>query len=142
MIRIFTMYDYDEVYALWQRTPGVGLRSLDDSREGIIQFLKQNPTTNFVAEEDGNIIGVALSGHDGRRGYLYHICVEEENRRISIGRHLVEQVADAMKAEKITKLALVCYTYNRYGNEFWNRLGWIWRTDLNYYTVSINKENI
>lgn len=142
MIRIFTLNDYDEVYALWQRTPGVGLRGLDDSREGIAQFLKRNPTTNFVAEEDAKIIGVALSGHDGRRGYLYHTCVEEGNRRRSIGRQLVEKVTNAMRDEKITKLSLVCFTNNNSGNGFWNRLGWLRRTDLNYYTVSINNENI
>lgn len=68
MIRTFMMSDYDKVYHLWKSTPGVGLRSLDDSREGIEQFIRRNSATNFVAEENGQIIGVALSGHDGRRG--------------------------------------------------------------------------
>jgi ribosomal protein S18 acetylase RimI-like enzyme len=135
------MKDYDEVYQLWKRTPGVGLRSLDDSREGIAQFISRNPTTNFVATEDGHIVGVTLSGHDGRRGYLYHACVEENYRHRSIGRQLVQHVIEAMKAENITKLSLICYTENDQGNHFWNTLGWQIRTDLNYYTISIDDNN-
>jgi len=142
MIRNFTMNDYDEVSTLWQRTPGVKLSSLDDSREGIEQFLRRNPTTNFVAMEAGRIVGVALGGHDGRRGYLYHTCVEEGNRRRLIGRQLVESVIEAMKREKITKLALVCLANNEKGNAFWNRIGWTKRIDLNYYAISINENNI
>jgi ribosomal protein S18 acetylase RimI-like enzyme len=135
------MKDYDEVYQLWKRTPGVGLRNLDDSREGIAKFIGRNPATNFVAEEVGKIIGVALSGHDGRRGYLYHVCVDEAHRRRSLGKQLVDQVTKAMKTENITRLALVCFTQNEPGNGFWSRLGWTRRSDLNYYTLSINQNN-
>jgi ribosomal protein S18 acetylase RimI-like enzyme len=135
------MEDYDEVYQLWKRTPGVGLRNLDDSREGIAKFIGRNPSTNFVAEEDGKVIGAAFSGHDGRRGYLYNACVDEAQRRRSVGKQLVEHVIEAMKAEKITRLALVCFGHNETGNGFWNNLGWKKRSDLNYYTFSLDDKN-
>jgi N-acetylglutamate synthase len=142
VIRLFTMNDYDEVYQLWKRTPGVGLRSIDDSREGIERFLRRNPTTCFVAEDNGRIIGVVLGGHDGRRGYLYHVCVDETYRRRSLGRRLIEQVTLAMRNEGITKLGLLCLSHNSHGNDFWRGLGWEQRTDLNYYTIGINENNI
>ncbi len=142
MIRSFTIKDYDEVYQLWKSTPGVGLRTMDDSKEGIQRFLGRNPTTNFVAEEEGQIIGVVLGGHDGRRGYIYHTCVEESYRRRSIGSELLERMIKAMKDERITKLGLVCFAENSGGNEFWRGLGWEQRSDLNYYTISIDDTNI
>ena len=142
MIRPLTMDDYDEISRLWKRTPGVGLRSIDDSREGIQRFLVRNPSTNYVAEEDGHIVGVVLGGHDGRRGYIYHTCVAESYRRQSIGRELMEGIIKAMKEEGITKLGLVCFTENVQGNNFWKGLGWEIRSDLNYYTISINENNI
>ncbi len=141
MIRLFTMKDYDEVYQLWKRTPGVGLRKVDDSIEGIEKFLKRNPVTNFVAEEDNHIVGVIFSGHDGRRGYIYHACIDENYRRRSIGRKLMERITESMKDEGITKLGLVCFTENKKGNEFWSGLGYECRSDLNYYTISINEQN-
>lgn len=142
MIRLFTMNDYDEVYQLWKSIPGVGLRSIDDSGAGIEQFVRRNPTTNFVSVEDGRIVGSALSGHDGRRGYLYHVSVDESYRHRAIARQLIEHIMEAMKKENITKLALVCYSSNANGNAFWNSLGWEIREDLNYYTISINDNNL
>ena len=52
-IRVMTIDDYDEVYSLWQTIHGFGIRSIDDSREGVLRFLKRNPTTSVVAVEDG-----------------------------------------------------------------------------------------
>ena len=56
-IRTMTMEDYDKVYALWKTIQGFGIRSIDDSREGVERFLKRNPSTSIVAEEDGISLG-------------------------------------------------------------------------------------
>lgn len=69
-IRQMQINDYEAVYQLWQKTPGMGLNTTDDSREGIAAYLNRNPKTCFVAEEAGRVIGAILAGHDGRRGYL------------------------------------------------------------------------
>ncbi len=139
MIRLFTMEDYDEVFQLWKSTPGMGLRSLEDSREGILRFMNRNPGTNFVAVENGRILGAILSGHDGRRGFLYHTCVKACHRRRSIGRELVEKVVEAMQQEGILKLSLVCYSENDLGNQFWETLGWKRREELYFYSLSIHE---
>ena len=57
MIRIMKESDYDQVYELWQRIQGLGIRSIDDSKEYIIRFVKRNPTTSFVAVENDSIVG-------------------------------------------------------------------------------------
>ena len=67
----------------------LGIRSIDDSREGVLRFLKRNPTTSVVAVEDGKIVGAILCGHDGRRGCLYHVCVDEHYRKCGIGKSMV-----------------------------------------------------
>lgn len=136
------MKDYDEVFQLWKRTPGVGLRSIDDSREGIERFLTRNPSTNFVSVEEGKITGVILGGNDGRRGFIYHTCVDEYYQRRSTGRKLVEEVVRAMKAEGITKLALVAFKRNVTADQFWRQMGFGIREDLNYYTMSLDDNNI
>ena len=85
LIRVMTIEDYNQVRALWMKIKGFGIRSVDDSREGIERFLKRNPTTSVVAEVDGKIVGAILCGHDGRRGCLYHVCVDEQYRMRGIG---------------------------------------------------------
>lgn len=141
-IRRLNILDYDGVYSLWTRTAGMGLRRLDDSREGIAKFLERNPRTNFVAEEDNAIAGVILCGHDGRRGYIYHAAVEPDRRGQGIGRSLVDHVLRALKEEGVAKAALVVFATNRIGNEFWENLEFEVRTDLIYRNKSIDPCNI
>ena len=142
MVRIMTIEDYAGVYALWKKIKGFGIRSIDDSKEGVARFLKRNPTTSVVAEKDGRIVGSILCGHDGRRGCLYHVCVDEDYRRHGIGKRMVVFAMKALKEEKINKVSLIAFTENDIGNAFWNTIGWTERLDLNYYDFTLNEENI
>lgn len=137
-----TIDDYDEVYALWKQIHGFGIRSVDDSREGIARFLKRNPETSVVAIEDGRIVGAILCGHDGRRGCLYHVCVDADHRMRGIGKSMVVFAMEALKREQINKVSLIAFTKNDIGNAFWNEIGWTRRRDLNYYDFTLNEENI
>lgn len=137
-----TMKDYNEVYALWKKIRGFGIRSIDDSREGVERFLKRNPTTSVVAVEDDRIVGSILCGHDGRRGCFYHVCVDAEYRRQGIGKSMVVASMEALKEEHINKVCLIAFTRNDVGNAFWNTIGWTRRLDLNYYDFTLNEENI
>ena len=49
MIRTMTIEDYEQVHDLWMKIHGFGIRSVDDSKEGVERFLKRNPTTSVVA---------------------------------------------------------------------------------------------
>lgn len=141
-IAIMTISDYEETFKLWSNTAGMGMRSLDDSHDGIAKFLKRNPTTNFIASIDGKIVGVILCGHDGRRGYIYHAAVDEMYRGQGIGKALVKHALDGLKEEGINKAALVVFKNNTIGNEFWDMMGFDTRVDLNYRNKSINEMNI
>ena len=96
--------DYDKVYSLWKSIKGFGIRKVDDSRVGVEAFLKRNPTTSVVAEEGGDIVGAILCGHDGRYGYMYHVCVKEEYRRQGIGQKMVVFCMRALKEEHMVEM--------------------------------------
>ena len=140
-IRTMTIDDYDKVYQLWTNTKGMGMRSLDDSVEGMERLLKRNPTTNYIAQVENKIIGVILCGHDGRRGYIYHTAVKTDYRDKGVGKTLVKVTLEALKKEKINKVALVAFASNYLGNKFWNSLGFEKRNDLIYRNLSINENN-
>ena len=131
-IRKMTIDDYEQVYALWLSCKGMGLNDLDDSREGIERFLKRNPGTCFVAEDNDGIIGVIIAGNDGRRGYIYHTSVSPERRHEGIATALVDTALSALKAEGINKVALVVFERNEAGNGFWEKQSFTERNDLVY----------
>ncbi|MBO5209909.1 MAG: GNAT family N-acetyltransferase [Lachnospiraceae bacterium] len=142
MVRVMKIEDYDAVRSLWMTIKGFGIRSVDDSREGVEAFLKRNPTTSVVAVEDGKIVGAILCGHDGRRGCLYHVCVAQEYRMRGIGKEMVVFCMNALKKEHINKVSLIAFTQNDIGNAFWREIGWTKREDLNYYDFTLNEDNI
>jgi ribosomal protein S18 acetylase RimI-like enzyme len=142
-IRTMTINDYERVYSLWLSTPHVGLNNLDDSKEGIAKYLARNPSTCFVAEKaekaekKGGIVGVILSGHDGRRGFIYHVAVTQSEQRQGIGSRLVSAAMSALERESINKVALVVYDNNEKGNAFWEKQGFTTRKDLVYRNKAI-----
>ena len=131
-VRNMTIDDYDRVYALWLDCAGMGLNNIDDSRNGIEKFLTRNPDTCYVAADQEKIVGVILSGNDGRRGFIYHTAVAPEYRHIGIGRRLVEAALESLKELGINKVCLVAFERNKAGNAFWESLGFAKRTDLAY----------
>ena len=141
-IREMKIEDYDKVFALWKTIKGFGIRSVDDSKEGIERFLKWNPGLSVVAEQDGEIVGAILCGSDGRRGCLYHVCVHKDYRRQGIGKTMVIWCMEKLKELQINKVSLIAFTKNDVGNAFWKEIGWTKREDLNYYDFTLNEKNI
>jgi ribosomal protein S18 acetylase RimI-like enzyme len=141
-IREMTMEDYDQVYGVWMGIHGFGIRSIDDSREGVARFLRRNPTTSMVAVCNEQIVGAILCGHDGRRGCLYHVCVHEDYRKHGIGKAMTAACMRALKEEQINVVTLIAFKENEVGNHFWHDVGWNFREDLNYYDFALNEENI
>ncbi|MCI8449412.1 MAG: GNAT family N-acetyltransferase [Eubacterium sp.] len=134
--------DYSQVRALWMTIRGFGIRSLDDSREGVERFIRRNPATSVVALDQGRVVGAVLCGHDGRRGCFYHVCVHEAYRKKGIGKAMAVFAMKALQKEQINKVSLIAFKSNEVGNRFWRSVGWTFRDDLNYYDFTLNDANI
>lgn len=143
-IKPVTIEDYDSLMELWNSV-GMSKRALnpvDDSREGIAFYLRRNPSTCFKAvdEDFGKLLGVILSGHDGRRGIVHHLCVRPDARHCGIGSKLVAAAEVALKAEGIQKIFILVFNDNEGGNASWENQGYSLRTNLNYRNKSLNDE--
>ena len=134
----FSMDDYAEVMALWHGIEGVGL-SAADQPERIAAYLVRNPGMSLVAREDGALVGAALCGHDGRRGYLHHLAVRPDRRGRGIGRALVAGCLAALAAEGIDKCHLFVFKDNLEGQAFWRKLGWQERLDLTVMSQNVQR---
>lgn len=128
-VREMTIEDYDPVYALWEASEGVGLSDAD-SKEGIHRFLERNPGLSFVALDGDQLVGAALCGHDGRRGYIHHLSVVRSHRRQGIGKSLVGRCMYALMRIGIAKCHLFVFDENQEAIKFWNKVGWTERVEL------------
>ncbi len=139
---IFKIEQYDQFKKLLDDTEGVSNREAD-SYEGIKMYLARNQGFSFVAFVGNKMIGCALCGHDGRRGYLQHVMVRPEYRKQGIAKGLTNRCLDALMKIGILKTHIDVFIENDAANNFWKRNGWILREDINRYSYnSSNNPNI
>jgi N-acetylglutamate synthase len=121
--REFVMADYDRAVALWAKIDGVEICE-GDSREEVSDYLKRNPGLSRVAEVDGVMVGAALCGHDGRRGWIYHLAVAQDQRGRGVGKLLVEDCLDGLRKAGLPRAIILVAGDNPAGHQFWLRNGW------------------
>jgi ribosomal protein S18 acetylase RimI-like enzyme len=133
MIRPMTEADIEAALTLWRGTEGMGLGDAD-APERLAGYLQRNPGLSVVAETDGHLVGTALCGHDGRRGYLYHVAVDVGLRRCGLGRALVRACLDGLVREGISRCHLFVFGTNLAGMTFWEHSGWERRGDITLFS--------
>lgn len=122
--REFVIDDYDGALALWiAEEQGIEVCE-GDSREEIAEYLRRNPGLSRVAEADGKIVGAVLCGHDGRRGWIYHLAVSPAYRGRGIGKLLIDDCVRGLTEAGLKRAIILVAGDNPSGREFWLRSGW------------------
>jgi N-acetylglutamate synthase len=121
--REFSISDYDAALELWQRVEGLEIAEGDD-RESIAYFLARNPGLSRVATDGTAMVGVALCGHDGRRGYIYHLAVDPAYQSRGLGKRLMDESLDRLRQVGLKRALILVANDNPRGRKFWSRHGW------------------
>src|SRR3954463_962174 len=116
--RAFSIDDYDAAVELWHRVEGVEVAE-GDEREDIAQFISRNPGLSRVATNNDKLIGATLCGQDGHRGYIYHLAVEPGYRGTGLGRRLVEECLQGLRAAGLKRAIILVAADNETGRAFW-----------------------
>jgi ribosomal protein S18 acetylase RimI-like enzyme len=122
-IREFTIDDYDAAIELWKKVEGLDVAEGDD-RETIRRFLDQNSGLSRVATVGSTMIGAVLCGHDGRRGYIYHLAVAPDQQNRGVGKRLIDECLEGLKRLGLERVNILVAKDNPRGREFWRRGGW------------------
>ena len=122
-IREFSISDYEAALRLWQRVEGLEIAEGDD-RDGVAQFLARNPGLSRVAVDGSVIVGVALCGHDGRRGHVYHLAVDPAYQGRGLGKRLLDECLEGLRQAGIQRVIIMVADDNQRGSAFWKRCGW------------------
>jgi ribosomal protein S18 acetylase RimI-like enzyme len=135
-LRAFRSEDYAAARALWLATEGVGL-SAGDSEAEVRAFLARNEGLSLVAHDGEVLVAAALCGHDGRRGYIYHLAVAPSHRRRGLGREIVARCLDALAALGIHRGQVSVFATNALAHAFWASLGGHMRSDLVVFSIPL-----
>jgi ribosomal protein S18 acetylase RimI-like enzyme len=120
-IRKYKVEDHNEVVGLLRRVFPDDPPHNEPSR--VIEAKLAIDDLIFVAVDKGIIIGVAMAGYDGHRGWLYSVAVDPNNRRLGIGHGLVEHAIKVLKNIGCIKVNLQVRSSNSEVVAFYKALG-------------------
>lgn len=123
LVREMTSADIPAAINLWSAVDGVELAEGDSPAE-VARYLERNAGLSTVGVDAGEIVAAALCGHDGRRGFVYHLAVRADRRGRGIGSEMMLRSLARLKAEGIVRVLLLVAAENHGGHEFWLREGW------------------
>ena len=109
-IRSFASLDYDAVVAIWR--DAAFTIGPSETRDGLALRLERDPQLFLVAELDGEVVGAVMGAFDGRRGWVYHLAVRADHQRLGIGRALLSEVENRLRAIGCIKVNLVVQATN------------------------------
>lgn len=122
-LRSFSASDTDQVVELWNLC---GLTvPWNDPRKDIELKLQVDPELFIIAELAGRIIGTAMGGYEGHRGYIYYLGVHPDHRRLGIARKLVGRVEQLLTARNCPKINLMVRETNNEVIAFYNSMGYV-----------------
>lgn len=110
--------DYAQAVALWRRCDGIEMAEGDDEAS-FRSYLERNPGLSCCADDGGELVGAALCGHDGRRGFIYHLAVAPEFRGRGVGKAILQRGLAGLRERGIARVLILVAQDNALGREFW-----------------------
>jgi ribosomal protein S18 acetylase RimI-like enzyme len=123
IIRPYSESDQEQVIELWKRVfpdaPPHNNPAKDIKTKREVQ-----PELFLVAVLDDRLVGTAMAGFDGHRGWIYYLGVDPEKQRQGIGTALMKRVEAQLLAIGCPKLNLQIRADNAEVQAFYESLGY------------------
>jgi ribosomal protein S18 acetylase RimI-like enzyme len=108
---------------VWRMVDGVEVAE-GDSEQELGEYLLRNPGLSRVAVDESTVVGAVLCGHDGRRGWIYHLAVAPAYQGRGLGQRLLQECVSGLHGVGITRALILVSGENAKGRSFWLRNGW------------------
>jgi ribosomal protein S18 acetylase RimI-like enzyme len=121
-IRIASQSDESAVIALWR---GCELVAIYNDPSSDFNFAVCGGCSDVLVneDEDGQIDGSVMVGHDGHRGWLYYVATAPHARKVGLGRTMVQAAEQWLRQRGVVKAQLLIRETNTKVVAFYEHLG-------------------
>lgn len=122
MIRTLTGHDREQAVALWEAT---GLtRPWNDPRADFQRAIDSPASAVLGWCEDEAVLGTAMVGDDGHRGWVYYVAVAPSRQGQGLGRVLMEACEEWLRQRGAPKIQFMVRRSNEAVVAIYARLGY------------------
>ncbi len=82
-------------------------------------------TVLAALNDTGSLLGTAMVGHDGHRGWVYYLAVQPSHHRQGIARGLMSACEDWVRERGVPKIQLMVRHSNKDVIAFYTALGYV-----------------
>jgi ribosomal protein S18 acetylase RimI-like enzyme len=148
-IRPLGIKDYEAMMDLWKRAGFSTLRPFGrDSREA---FARQSESSATAQAEhgqqtvlglltDGQLVGVVVATHDGRKGWINRLAIDPRHRRRGHAKQLIEAAEQLLRAQGIHVIAALIKHENAASLALFQHAGYHLHDDINYLSKRDSNE--
>ena len=129
-----TAEDYDAVRELWEQA-GLKIRSSGrDSREQFAKQLAGGIQTVLGARLEDRLVGVVITTHDGRKGWINRLAVHPDFRREGLGLRLIAEAERVLHEQGLPIIAALIEDWNQPSLALFVRAGYVEYPGIHYVT--------
>ncbi len=129
--RRLTLADYDDILKLWQ---DAGLKIKEKGRDSREAFALQLAGTQEVIglEHEGRLVGVAITTHDERKGWINRLAVHPDYRSEGLGLRLIEEAERVLREQGMKIIAVLIEEPNEASLRLFERAGYSIAKEIHY----------
>lgn len=131
--------DVPAILDLWQAAELHVTPKGRDSQEHIVQEMSQGSALFLGAFREGEMIGVALATHDGRKGWINRLAVKPEHRKKGIAQELVRASEEAFREIGLGLSCALVEDWNEPSMNLFEKEGYVPRKDIFYYRKKLTE---
>ena len=127
-----TAADYDAVVDLWQQA-GLPIKPAGrDSREQFEAQLAGDLQVVLGVRDGARLVGVVVTTHDGRKGWINRLAVHPDYRRHGLGRRLIEGAEQVLHDQGMSIIAALIEDGNTASLTLFEQAGYVDYPGLHY----------
>jgi ribosomal protein S18 acetylase RimI-like enzyme len=133
------MSDYERIVALWEAAGLSHRPNGRDTREAFARQLESGLQTAIgVENEAGELVGVVLTTHDGRKGWINRLAVHPDYRRQGLGRRLIREAEQVLHNQGLHIIAALIEHENAASLALFQQAGYADYSGMHYVTKREN----
>lgn len=138
--RRLTAADYDGVVEVWQKA-GLPYRPQGrESREAFAKQLEDDHILALGAFTGGEMVGMVIGSHDGRKGWVNRLAVVPGRQKQGIAQELILQVEQYFRAAGILMFAALINNDNLASMNLFQKLGYEVKPHIMYFRKLVERE--